>query len=88
MRLQGMDLNSFFLDAIDCETIKVAPTPTINTAFLDMALCQNLPRPSYKSMLTISHIVKPVSWSLNFHGLKFLSFRPLRYKDGSARPFI
>ena len=49
MRLQGMDLNSFFVDTIDREAIKVAPTPTIKTAFLVMALCQKLPRPSYKS---------------------------------------
>ena len=49
MHLQGMDLNSFFLDAIDHEVIKVRPMPTIKTAFLAMALCQKLPRPSYKS---------------------------------------
>ena len=49
MRLQDMDLNSFFHDAIDREAIKVAPTPTIKTAFLAMALHQKLPIPSYKS---------------------------------------
>ena len=56
MRLQGMDLNSFFLDAIDREAIKVELTPTIKTAFLAMALRQKLPRPSYKSNVNnISH---------------------------------
>ena len=48
MWLQGMDQNSFFLDAIDREAIKVGPsmvgpTPTIKTAFQVMALCQKLP---------------------------------------------
>ena len=42
MRLQGMGLNSFFLDAIDCKAIKVRPPPTIKTAFLIIALCQKL----------------------------------------------
>ena len=56
MRLQGMGLNSFFLDAIDHEAIKVTPTPTIKTAFLEMALRQKLPRSSYKSNVNnISH---------------------------------
>ena len=27
MQLQGMDLNSFFLDAIDCEAIKIQLQP-------------------------------------------------------------
>ena len=40
MWLQGMDLNSFFVDAIDCEAIKVALMPTIKTTFLAMALRQ------------------------------------------------
>ena len=48
MRLQGMDLNSFFLDDIDRKAIKVAPTPTTKTAFLVMELRQKLPRSSYK----------------------------------------
>ena len=56
MRLQGMDLNRFFLDAIHLEAIKAAPTPTIKTAFIAMALSQKLPRPSYKSNVNnISH---------------------------------
>ena len=56
MQLQGMDLNSFFVDAIDREAIMVALTPTIKTAFLVMALHQLLPRPSYKSNINnISH---------------------------------
>ena len=56
MQLQGMDLNSFFLDAINCEAIKVMLMPTIKTAFLVMALCQKLPGPSYKSNVNnISH---------------------------------
>ena len=50
IRLQGMDLNSFFLDTIDCEAIKVMPMPTIKTAFLVIALHQKLSRPSYKSL--------------------------------------
>ena len=36
MQLQGMDLNSFYLDAINREAIKVVPTPNIKTAFLVM----------------------------------------------------
>ena len=61
MRLQDMDQNSFFLDTIDREAIKVGPTPTIKTAFLAMALRQKLPRPSLKGMLIISHFVKLIS---------------------------
>ena len=61
MQLQGMDQKSFFLDAIDHETIKVGPTPTIKTSFLVMVLHQKLPTSSFKVMLTISHFVKPVS---------------------------
>ena len=56
MRLQGMDLNSFFVDAINREAIKVMPTPTYKTAFLAMALRQKLSRRSYKSNVNnISH---------------------------------
>ena len=56
MRLQGMDLNSYVLDAINREAIKVEQTPTIKTVFLVMALRQKLPRPSYKSNVNnISH---------------------------------
>ena len=39
MQLQGVNLNSFFVNAIDLEAIKVAPMPNIKTAFLVMALC-------------------------------------------------
>ena len=49
MWLQGMDQNSFFVDAIDHEAIKVGLTPTIKTAFLVMALRQKLRRLSFKS---------------------------------------
>ena len=74
MRLQGMDLNSFFLDAIDHEVIKVVPMPTIKTAFLVMALCQKLPRPSYKSNVNnISHC-QACFFKLKFHGRKFSKF--------------
>ena len=56
MRLQGMDLSSFVLNTIDYEAIEVAPMPTIKTAFIVMALCQKLPRPSYKiNVNNISH---------------------------------
>ena len=56
MRLQCMDLNSFFVNAIDHEAIKVAPMPTIKTPFLVTALQQKLPRLSYKSNVNnISH---------------------------------
>ena len=57
MRLQSMDLNSFFLDAIGHEVIKVGPTPTIKTAFLVLALCQKLPKLSYKS--NVNNITLP-----------------------------
>ena len=51
-----MDLNSFFLDVINHEAIKVTLMPTIKTAFLVMVLCQKLPRPSYKNNVNnISH---------------------------------
>ena len=56
MQLQIMDLNNFFLDAIDHKAIKVVLTPTIKTAFLVMASRQKLHRPSYKSNVNnISH---------------------------------
>ena len=56
MRLQGMYQNSFFLDAIDRETMKVGPMPNIKTAFLIIALHQKLSRPSFKSNANnISH---------------------------------
>ena len=51
MRLQGMDQNSFFLDAIDREAIKCGPTLTLKTACLIMALRQKLPRPSFKNYI-------------------------------------
>ena len=72
MRLQGMDLNSFFLDTIGRKTIKVMPMPAIKTPFLAMALLKNYLDLLIK--LIISHIVKPVSWSWNFHGRKFSKF--------------
>ena len=61
MRLQSMDLNSFFLDAIYREAIRVAPTPTIKTTFLAMALHQSHLDLLIKVALITSHIVKPVS---------------------------
>ena len=74
MRLRGMDLNGFFLDAIDCEAIKVTPIPTIKTAFLAMALCQKLPRSSYKSKVNnISHC-QACFLKLKFPWLKILCF--------------
>ena len=74
MRLQNMDLNSFFLNAIDCEAIKVAPTPTSKTVFLAMALRQKLPRPSYKSNVNnISHC-QAYFLKLKFPWQKILSF--------------
>ena len=36
-----MDQNSFFLDVIDREAIKIGATPTIRIAFLVMASRQN-----------------------------------------------
>ena len=74
MQLQGIKLNSFFLDAIDREAIKVKLTPTIKTAFLAMVLCQKLPRLFYKSNVNnISHCQACVlSW--NFHGRKISKF--------------
>ena len=83
MQLQGMDLNSFFLDAIDHEAIKVAPTPTIKTAFLVIVLCQKLPRPSYKSnvntYLTLSSLFLEVEISMAENFLSFLSAPLLRW---------
>ena len=49
MRLKEMDQNSFFLDAIYHEAIKVELKSTIKTTFLVIALCQKLPRYSFKS---------------------------------------
>ena len=49
MQVQGMDWNSFFLDAIDHEAIKIGLMPAIRTAFLEMELSQKLPKPSSKS---------------------------------------
>ena len=49
MQVQGMDQNSFFLNAINHEAIKSGVTPTIRIAFLVIESCQKLPRPSFKS---------------------------------------
>ena len=88
MRLQGMDQNSFFLDAIDHEVIKVRPTPTIKTAFLVMALCQKLPRPSFKSYVDNMSLFQACFLKLKFPWLKiFQVFHLLHYKSCSARPF-
>ena len=67
MRLQGMDQNSFVLDAINHEAIKVGPTPTIKTAFLVMALHQKLPRPSFKSYVNNISICEACFLKLTFH---------------------
>ena len=61
MQIQDMAQNSFIQDAIDHEAIKSWLTPTTTTAFLVMASCQKLTRPSFKVMLIISHFVKPVT---------------------------
>ena len=88
MQLQGMNLNSFFLDTIDREAIKVEPTPTIKTAFLAMSLRQKLSRPFYKSNVNnISHC-QACLFKLKFPWQKNVQvFHPLHYKDSSARPF-
>ena len=70
MRLQGMDLNSFFIDAIYHETIKVRLTPTIKTAFLVMALCKKLPRLSYKSYANNISLCQACFLKLKFPWLK------------------
>ena len=88
MRLRGMDHNSFFLDAIDREAIKVGPTPTIKTAFLVMALRQKLPKTSFKGYVNNISLYQACYLKLKFPWLKiFQVFRPLHLKDGSARPF-
>ena len=60
MQLQSMYQNSFLLDAINCEAIKVKLTLTITTAFLVTASCQKLRRSFFKVMLITFHFVKPV----------------------------
>ena len=65
-----MDLNSFFLDAIDREAIKVRMMPTIKSAFLVMALCQKLPRPSYKSYVNNISLCQACFLKLKFPWLK------------------
>ena len=88
MRLQGMDQNSFFLDAIDHKAIKVRSMPTIKTAFLVMALRQKLPRPSFKSYVNNISLCQACFSKLKFPWLKiFQVFCLLHYKDGSAHPF-
>ena len=74
MRLQDMDQNSFFLDGIDCEAIKVGPTPTIKTAFLAMALCQKLARPSFKRYVNNISLCQAYFLKLKFPWLKIFSF--------------
>ena len=74
MRLRGMDQNSFFVDAIDREAIKVRPTPTIKTAFLVMALRQKLPRPSFKSYVNNISLCQACFLKLKFPCLKFSKF--------------
>ena len=46
MRLQHTAQNSFFMDAIDREAMKVAPTPTVITASLAKNMMLKLLRPS------------------------------------------
>ena len=74
MRLRGMDQNSFFLDDIDHEAIKVEPTPTIKTAFLVMALHQKLPRPSFKGYVNNISLCQAYFLKLKFPWLKFSKF--------------
>ena len=88
MRLQGMDLNSFFVDTVDSEAIKVGSMPTIKTSFLVMALYQKLLRPSFKSYANNISLCQACCLKLKFPWLKiFQVFRPLHYKDCSACPF-
>ena len=70
MRLQGMDQNSFFLDAIDREAIKMRATPTLKTACLIMALHQKLPRPSFKSYINNISLCQVCLLKLEFPWLK------------------
>ena len=74
MRLQGMDQNSFFVDAINCEAIKVKPMSTIKTAFLVMVLHQKLPRRSFKSYVNNISLCQADFLKLKFPWLKKLSF--------------
>ena len=70
MRLRSMDQNSFFVDAISPEAIKVGPTPTIKTAFLVMALHQKLPRPSFNSYVNNISLCQACFLKLKFPWLK------------------
>ena len=70
MRLQGMDQNSFFLEAIDHETIKVRLMPTIKIVFLVMALCQKLPKTSFKSYVSNASLCQAYFLKLKFPWLK------------------
>ena len=74
MRLQGMDQNNFFLDAINHKAIKVRPTPTFKTAFLVMALCQKLSRPSFKSYVNNIWLCQACFLKLKFPWLKIFKF--------------
>ena len=65
--IQGMDQNSFFLDGINHEAIKLGPSPTIKIAFLVMALCQKLPRPSFKSYVNNITLCQDCFLKLKFH---------------------
>ena len=70
MRLWGMDQNSYFLDAIDREAVKVGSTPTIKTAFLVMALRQKLLKPSFKSYVNKVSLCQACFLKLKFPCLK------------------
>ena len=70
MRLQGMDQNSFILDAISRKAKKVGLTPTITTAFLVMALLQKLPRPFFKSYVNNILLCEVCFLKLKFLRLK------------------
>ena len=74
MRLRGMDLNSFFMDAINREAMKVRPTPSIETAFLVMALRQKLPRLSFKSYVNNISLCQAYFLKLKFPCLKIFKF--------------
>ena len=64
MQLQDMDLTC------DFEAIKVAPMPTIQAAFLVMALHRKLPRPAYKSYVNDISLCQACFLKLKFSWLK------------------
>ena len=74
MQLQGMDLNSLFLNTIDYEAIKSCWCPPSKLPFQQWHYAKNCLDLLIKVMLITSHIIKPVSCEVEISKAEILSF--------------